>query len=65
MKINSVNFPNAFSAMDKAAKAFWSYPNSDWQEGFLLAWAHKHDPCLLDELILEELLPHIPADDDL
>ncbi len=53
MNINSTNFPEAFEAMNEAAKAFWAYPDADWQDAFLLQWAQEHG----DKALCEELLP--------
>ena len=36
-------FPEAFAAMDAAAKEFWMYPDEGWQMGFLEEWANAHD----------------------
>jgi hypothetical protein len=48
--ITQANFPAAFAAMDKAASEFWAYPDSQWQEEFLLSWARQHDPVLVTAL---------------
>lgn len=48
--IDQNTFPAAFAAMDAAAAQFWAYPNADWQDEFLLAWARENDPGLLAAL---------------
>ena len=40
--VNSINFPAAFTAMDKAAASFWAYPDVEWQDNFLAHWADQH-----------------------
>ena len=52
MDITSLNFPEAFAAMDNAAKEFWAYPDSDWQDSFLLQWGERNgNAALVAELI--------------
>ena len=46
MDITRENFPAAFTAMDEAAKAFWAYPDREWQDNFLCQWAQDHDHIL-------------------
>jgi hypothetical protein len=52
-EITSTTYPEAFAAMDEAAKAFWAYPNQDWQDAFLLQWAQAHG----DRDLTASLLP--------
>jgi hypothetical protein len=40
--ITTANFPAAFAAMDEAAKAFWAYPDEEWQENFLVQWGREN-----------------------
>lgn len=49
--IDSNNFPEAFADMNEAAKAFWSYPDLDWQEAYLRQWAHAHGDSALFEAL--------------
>jgi hypothetical protein len=51
--ITSTTYPEAFAAMDEAAKAFYAYPDTDWQDAFLLQWAQEHG----DRELTEALLP--------
>lgn len=49
--ITSENFPEAFAAMDAAAKEFWAYPDEKWQESFLRHFAEERgDQDLMDAL---------------
>ena len=49
--ITSINFPDAFKALDAEIAQYWACPDSAWQENFLLAWATKYnDPRLLAAL---------------
>ena len=51
MAVTSQNFPAAFAAMDAAAAEFWAYPDAEWQEEFLRAWAEATQ----DEALLRAL----------
>ena len=51
LAITHENFPAAFAALEAAAASFWGYPDTEWQENYLLAWATKYnDPRLLAAL---------------
>ena len=54
MILDSNNFPSAFAAMNDAAKAFWAYPDLDWQDAYLRQWAQAHaDQALIEALGVE------------
>lgn len=40
--ITSINFPDAFAALDAAVAQYWAHPDTEWCENFLLAWAYKN-----------------------
>lgn len=40
--MNSSSHPELFTAMDEAAKAFWAYPNAEWQDQFIERWLEEH-----------------------
>lgn len=42
--MNTNNIPAAaMAAMDQAAKAFWAYPNAEWQDAFLAQWMQTNE----------------------
>lgn len=51
--VTSAIYPEAFAAMDEAANEFWAYPDSEWQDAFLLQWAQAHG----DRELTASLLP--------
>jgi hypothetical protein len=48
--IDSKTFPAAYAAMDEAAKAFWAYPDENWQENFLAQWGRDNNVAALAAL---------------
>jgi hypothetical protein len=41
-QVNSTTHPELYKAMDAAAKAYWAYPNLEWQQEFIDSWLESH-----------------------